>query len=197
MQTAQRFLRFCAARSCVSDGSARGQRLFHGLVLTCLLVSACSPTFNWRALRDDGTPLQALMPCKPDSAQRDVPLGGALRSLQMHSCKAGGFTFAIGWAVVDEPTGLNEALLQWRAATLSTLGLNPLDLPAGQTATWVVPGAEQVQTLEAQGTSPAGQAVQVRAVYFGQGTRVYQAAVYGSGLSDDISAPFFEALRLP
>jgi hypothetical protein len=38
--------------------------------------------------------------------------------------------------------------------------------------------------------------VQTRAAYFAQGTRVYQAAVYGAKLPDEAVDTFFAGLRL-
>ena len=167
------------------------------VVVLGLGASACSPTFNWRTLRDDGSVLQALMPCKPDSARRDVPLGGAPRSLLMHSCEAGGLTFAVGWVELGQEAAVAEALAQWRAATLATLRVSP-DASASQVPGPVtVPGAELTVALQAQGSSPAGQPVQVMALYFAQRTRVYQAAIYGETVPSEVSTSFFEALRLP
>ena len=72
--------------------------------------------------------------------------------------------------------------------------------PAGDAAHgWAVTvaGAPAVQGLKAaKGQDPQGQPVQTRAVYFAQGTQVYQAAVYGAQLPDDAVDPFFAGLRL-
>ncbi|MCU0926081.1 MAG: hypothetical protein MUF44_08580 [Hydrogenophaga sp.] len=50
--------------------------------------------------------------------------------------------------------------------------------------------------MSAQGKDPQGQAVQTRAVYFAQGTQVFQAAVYGAKLPDEAVEAFFAGLRL-
>ena len=97
-----------------------------------LLASACSPTFNWRELRVDGTPLQALMPCKPDTASRPVPLGGAGTApveLHMHSCEAGGLRFAVAWADVGQPAQVAPALAAWRQASLQAIRASGADWP--------------------------------------------------------------------
>ena len=59
-----------------------------------------------------------------------------------------------------------------------------------------VAGASHVQGTLAQGTDPQGQPVQSRAVYFARGVQVFQAAIYGSA-SDEVSATFFDGLKLP
>ncbi|MCU0926082.1 MAG: hypothetical protein MUF44_08585 [Hydrogenophaga sp.] len=87
-----------------------------------LALGACSPTFNWRELRLDGTPLQALMPCKPESATRPVPLAGTPTELHMHSCKTGGLRFAVAWADVGSAAQVPVALAAWRSASLQAIG---------------------------------------------------------------------------
>ena len=163
------------------------------------LLSACNPTFNWRELRPEGSPLQALMPCKPESATRPVPLDGrAPVELHMHSCDTGGLTFAVAWAELGEASRVSGALTGWRRASLAAVRLDPArgDDP---TLRWnvVVPGATQTQGLTAQGSDHQGREVQVRAVHFARGTRVFQAAVYGPRMSDEVTATFFEGLKLP
>ena len=63
---------------------------------------------------------------------------------------------------------------------------------------WAVklPGADPVQGVSAQGMDPQGQPVQSRAVYFAQGTQVFQAAVYGARLPDEPRDAFFAGLQL-
>ena len=171
-----------------------------GLAALLLSVSACSPTFNWRELRVDGTPLVALMPCKPESATRPVPLGGAGAApaeLHMHSCETGGLRFAVAWADVGQPAQVAPSLAAWRSASLQAIRVvpPPVDDPSTQWGVTVA-GAPAAQGVSAQGQDPQGQPVQTRAAYFAQGTQVYQAAVYGAKLSDEAVDGFFAGLRL-
>lgn len=167
----------------------------HGAVAALLLsASACSPTFNWRELRVEGTPLRALMPCKPERATRAVPLLAAPAepvALHMHSCEAGGLRFAVAWADVGQPAQVAPALAAWRQAGLQAIRAGEA---AAADVTLRLPGAEVVQPLQAQGTDPQGQAVQTRAVYFAQGARVFQAAVYGPRLPDEAVDAFLAGL---
>lgn len=171
-----------------------------GLALIAgLALSACSPTFNWRELRPEGTPLQALMPCKPESATRPVPLdGGEPTELHMHSCDTGGLTFAMAWAELGDEARVPAALAGWRRASLSAVRVDParVDDPANAWAA-VVPGAKQALGLAAQGSDHQGRPVQVRAVHFARGTQVYQAAIYGPTLGDEVTTTFFGGLQLP
>lgn len=166
------------------------------LAALLLGASACSPTFNWRELRVDGTPLLALLPCKPESATRPVPLGGASAAptdLHMHSCETGGLRFAVAWADVGQAAQVAPALVAWRSASLQAIRVAPA--AAGD---WPVKlaGADPVQGVQVQGTDPQGQPVQTRALYFARGTQVFQAAVYGPRLPDEAVDAFFGGLQL-
>lgn len=174
-------------------------RLSRAALLAALLtLSACSPTFNWRELRPEGTPLLALMPCKPDRATRRVPLTGALTDLHMHSCEAGGLRFALAWADVGEGEKQAQALAAWRRASLHAIRAAPGATDAA-TTDWsvAVAGASTVLGVATQGQDAQGRTVHTRMAYFTHGTQLFQAALYGASLPDAVVATYFEGLRLP
>lgn len=167
-------------------------------MLLLLALIACNPTFNWRELRLAGTPLQALMPCKPETAERSVPLGGAPTVLHMQSCKAGGLTFAVAWAELPDAAAAPATLADWQRASLAAIRVDPALQPdAAHRWAAAVAGSTLAQGVTAQGTDPLGQPVQTRAVYFARGAQVFQAAIYGPALSDEVSTTFFDGLKLP
>lgn len=163
-----------------------------------LLLSACSPTFNWRELRPQGTPLKTLMPCKPEHASRTVPLAGANTDMHLHSCDTGGLSFAIAWVDLGDPARVDAALGEWPRASLASLRLAP-EVADRPEALWDfrLAGAPKARGVSVQGTAPQGQAVQMRAAYFARGSQVYQAAMYGPSLPSEVITTFFEGLRLP
>jgi hypothetical protein len=167
-------------------------------LLLALALTACNPTFNWRELRPEGTPLEALLPCKPETADRSVPLGGSPTVLHMNSCKTGGLTFALAWAEVSDNGAVPAALIDWQRASLAAIRIDPAQ-HADPSHRWSakLSGSTLVQGIQAQGTDPQGQPIQTRAVYFARGTQVFQAAIYGPALSDEVSATFFDGLKLP
>jgi hypothetical protein len=166
-------------------------------VLMALALGACNPTFNWRETRPEGTPLEALMPCKPEVAERPVPMGGSPTVLHMQSCKAGGLTFALAWANVPDAGAVPSALIEWQRASLASIRADPA-AHADPAHRWTakVGGSTLAQGITAQGTDPQGQPVRSRAVYFARGTQVFQAAMYGPTAPDEVSAAFFEGLKL-
>lgn len=168
------------------------------LLLCALGLAACSPTFNWRETRPAGTPLEALLPCKPDAAQRSVPLLGSPTELHLLSCEAGGLRFALAWADIGDASQASTALAAWRSASLAAIRVS--SPPGDETSTaWEVevPGASATLGVSAQGQDPGGAAVQTRAAYFAHGAQVYQAAVYGERLPTEALDTFFGGLSLP
>ncbi len=168
-----------------------------GLAALCC-VAACSPTFNWREWPVQGTPLKAMMPCKPDAATRQVPMLGATPvALHMLSCETGGQRFALAWADVGQAAQVPAALSAWRSASLQSLKL------AGRTAedpalAWTVKvaGDPKAQGMQVKGLDAKGQAVDSRTAYFSRGSQVYQAAVYGARLDAQAVEAFFGGLVL-
>lgn len=168
------------------------------LAALLLALSGCSPTFNWRELRPQGTPLLALMPCKPEHATRAVPLAGTQVELHMHSCDAGGLSFAVAWAELGDAARVDAALLEWPRASVASLRLDPGQADAPESR-WSasLQGAPRALGVAVQGSDPRGQAMRMRASYFARGSQVFQAAVFGADLPAEVTATFFEALRLP
>jgi len=158
-------------------------------------AAGCSPTFNWRELTAEPSPLRVLLPCKPESTMRRVPMAGA--SVDMHGvgCETGGATFAVLHADLRDPGRSAEALAQWNQATLS-------HLKAGRShaSAFRPPGALDLpssQRVRAAGQQADGSAVEGEAAYFAHGTRVYQAVVYARRLPPEAVGPFFDGLKFP
>jgi hypothetical protein len=156
------------------------------------LAAACSPTFNWREVRVQPTPLVAMMPCQPEKAARNVPMAGRQVELTVLSCDAGGATFALLFADIGEPARLGEVLAQWQAATLANLRSG-----GGQVSPFRPPGAlalpESVQVVAA-GQRPDGSKVESHSAYFAHGSRVYQAVIYAGELRPEAADGFFSGL---
>ena len=160
-----------------------------------LLLSACSPAFNWRDVRPDNTALSLLLPCKPDKAQRSVPLGGLPTELAMLGCDAGGATFALAVASVADASQMAALQAGWQAATLANMKasgparITPLKVPGAS----VQPPAVLVQ---ASGQRADGQAVTSQAAYFAQGNQLFQAVIYSGKLQPEVAETFFSSLKL-
>ena len=158
------------------------------------VLTACSPTFNWREVRPDNTGLSALLPCKPDKAQRKVPLGGQATELAMLGCDAGGATFAISVATLSDAGQLAVVLAGWQTATLVHIRA----IGAAQMVPMKVTGAAvqpQAVLVRSAGQRSDGSAVQSQAAYFAQGRQVFQAVIYADQLTPEVADTFFSGLK--
>ncbi len=166
---------------------------------------ACSPALNWREVHHHR--LTALLPCKPDSAQRTVPLVGRNVTLDLVGCEAAGGLFALTHAHLDNPSQAPEVLAAWRAATLANMqSTSVTEMPfriEGSVTTGSMaqaPSTGGVHTplsLQATGSRADGSALQARLVWLTEGADLYHMAVYATRLSPDMTDPLFTQARLP
>jgi len=162
------------------------------LVLTVMaLLAACSPTLNWREVRPEGTRLALLLPCKPDKAQKTVPLGGPATPLSMLGCDAGGATFAVAVAQLGDAAQAAPVLAQWQSLTLTNMKAGP-----AQVAPLKLAGAAAEAVLvKAEGRRADGAAVQGQAAYFVQGSQVFQVVLYADRIAPEVAETFFSSLK--
>jgi hypothetical protein len=167
------------------------------LLLTCwVLISACTPTLNWREVRfeaPDGTTLKAELPCKPDAATRKQQLGGSQVELSMMGCLAGDATFTLSRIPLVDPLSAPTVLAAWQAAAEANVQARPTLAAAATVAgagTW--PPAARVTLLST--------ATQAQIIWFAKqsstGLTLYQAALYGKEPSNEAATTFFESLQL-
>lgn len=181
-------------------------------MVLCLVLAACSPAHNWRLIRLDGVPVQALMPCKPERAQREVPLWGTAQPpvrLTMMSCAVGEHTFAVaalpllaGNAADPGPAAaaaVPQAMQAWMRAGWASLRLA---LPAAgeappgwQVQPQQVTGAQAAQRWQGPGANHLGQPLQAHWLLAHNGRWLVQVALYGPPVADDVATTFFDALR--
>jgi hypothetical protein len=162
------------------------------LVMGCAL-SACSPTFDWREVRTAQGGLVAMLPCKPDKGARTVPMAGRQVELQALSCSAGGATFAVLGADIEDAARAGEVLAQWKSATLANLHSTASQDSAFQLA-GTRPLPQSVQAV-ASGQRADGSKVESHAAYFAKGSHVFQAVIYADRLKPEMAEPFFSGLR--
>ena len=164
------------------------------LAAAALTLTACSPSLNWRQVRSDAAPLTLLLPCKPDRAQKEVPLGGVPVTLSMLGCEADGVTFAVSVADIGDTTRASAVLAQWQALTLAHMraqapNLQPAKVPGAGTD----PAPVRVQ---ARGQQADGRAVEGQALYFARGSLLVQAVVYAPRIAPEAADTFFGGLAL-
>lgn len=163
------------------------------VALLAAAATGCSPTFNWREVRAEPSPLMAMLPCKPEQDSRRVPMAGRDVDLAVVGCDTGGATFAVMHARLPEPARAEEVLGQWNRATLANMKAESSRswafVPAGGLA---LPGSQRVS---AQGRRPDGSPVRGEAAYFARGAFVFHAVVYAAEPTADMLQPFFDGLE--
>ncbi|MDP2819368.1 MAG: hypothetical protein Q8O29_14080 [Polaromonas sp.] len=170
------------------------------LAAAFLTLAACNPTFNWREVRPDNTGLALLLPCKPDKAEKSVPLGGQPVALRMLGCDAGGATFAVAVADIGDASKAEAVLAQWQALTLANMKAGPVGLVAGATQvssfrpTGMATGAPAL-LVKAQGQRADGRAVAGQVAYFSRGSQLFQVVLYADVMSAEVAETFFSSLK--
>ncbi len=170
-------------------------------VLAVALLAACTPQLNWRELRLAPTSAVALLPCKPDHAERSVPLGGEPTLLVVNGCDAGGATFALMSARVAAGRAPDDLLAGWQQATLTNMRAageperQPFHPPNA------LPLAH-AQRLLAQGQQADGRAVVAQAAWSARaaedgGTELLHAVMYAPQAQPDVADAFFAGIRWP
>jgi hypothetical protein len=168
------------------------------MLATTLLLTACSPTLDWRESRPEGSGAILLFPCRPDRHERSVRVVDTTLRLQLHSCKAGGATFSLTVGDGAEPAQVTPVLAALRNQTLANLGAadvteRPLPPIAGAT-----PNPESA-LLRIVGRRADGRRVVAHAAFFVKGLRLYQATVLADDdpAGSETLATFFASIRLP
>ena len=186
-------------RSPIHLRNANMHRTTFGFLATCvtslMALIACTPAFNWRDVRLENSRLSLLLPCKPDKAQKTVPLGGQPTVLTMTGCDVGGATFAAAMADLGDAAKAASVLAQWQALTLANMKASP---QATQLVTIKLPGAASqapAVLVKAQGRRADGSAVTGQTAYFSHGSQVFQVVLYGTKISPDVSETFFSSLK--
>jgi hypothetical protein len=155
------------------------------------MLAACSPTLNWREVRPEGTPLSLLLPCKPDKAEKVVPLGGPATTLRMLGCDAGGATFAVAVADLGDAAKVAPVLAQWQSLTLANMKAGP----APQVSSLKLPGTATALLVKAEGQGADGKPVSGQAAYLAQGSQVFQVVMYAPRITTEVAETFFSSLK--
>jgi hypothetical protein len=166
-----------------------------GAIALAAPLSACSPTYDWREMRPDGSGAVVSFPCRPSSHARKVRLAGGDVELTLYACTAGDVTFALAWADVADPARVARAVDELRLSAAANIGaVSVQDLPLA------VPGATPnagAGRWAMSGQRSDGQVVLEQMAVVVKGTRVLQATALGTKLPDEAAETFFGGLRLP
>lgn len=163
-------------------------------LLLAVVTAACSPALNWREV-----PLQsvvAMLPCKPDHAERTLPLGAADVTMRMAGCEAGGALYAISHVRIKDSTQTDAIHHAWRQAALTAVQATgaaaerrPAIAQVGQAKAVLTP--EKVD-----GKRPDGSTLQAQLAWLSRGQDLYHLAVYAPRLQAEMTELLFSELSL-
>jgi hypothetical protein len=166
------------------------------LVLASAL-SGCSPTFDWREVRPEGSAVAMMFPCRPVRQERTVRVGAATLPMQLHSCSAGDATFLLAGIDAADPGDVTGLLGAFRRQAVDNVAGT-----ATEERPFQAPGATPnplSARLRIAGVRADQRPVVAQAVFFVKGLRLYQASVLATNDASRREAvdTFFGAIRLP
>jgi len=162
-------------------------------LIAVAMLWACSPTFDWREARFEGSTLVAMFPCRPDHRVRPIELAGQRTTMQMDACAAGGATFAVSIVELTDPALVATALQQLRAVAVANVRGD-----APQAVAWQLAGTTpniDTTRISTRGQLPDGATVVEHATFFARGTKVHQASVIGAAPDREALEAFFAGLK--
>ena len=153
-----------------------------------LATLGCSPALNWREVPLGGA--KVMLPCKPDRAQRPVPLGVQPMTMEMVGCEADGALFAA--SRVEVPQAEQAATLaRWYSASMNSLG------EIAQSQAGPPPWKGRSLAATGQGKAPDGSVVQARFLWQAGSRELILLAVYAPRVTTEMTEPFLIDLKLP
>lgn len=158
------------------------------VVISLLLLTACSPALNWREVRLGRMVLT--LPCKPDKAERTLRLAGQDVQLTMVGCEAGGALFAVSHAQLAKSAPTDQVFAAWRQAALANMQASSTQRQPSEHHT----GAELWTVL---GKRADGSQVQAQLEWIASGTDLFHLAVYADQISPAMAEPFFSEAKIP
>lgn len=168
--------------------------LFVAAVFSTLLLSACSPKYDWREVHDANASFTVLLPAKPSTFSRPVNLNGLQVNMTMTAAEAGDVMFAVGTAELPDQSQVPQALAAMKAAMLKnisgTVKSEKLSGPAD------APTAIDIEASNATNNT-SGQARVLFARFTAEDRRIYQAVIIGKDkkVTDEITETFFTSFK--
>ena len=172
--------------------------LLAALFLMQTLINGCSPSLNWREVLVGQ--MVAMLPCKPDRAQRSVTLAETSVNIDMAGCEADGALYAVSHVHLADPGSAGDVVRNWRSATLSNMRaierLTATGEGAGNHADIMSSGATATPPIRVHGVKADGTPVQAALSWLISGGDVYHLAVYGQTLTPAHTETIFTQSRI-
>jgi len=163
------------------------------LILACIacavLLSACSPKYDWREVRGSDAPYVVLLPTKPATHTRSIDLDGIPVTMTMTASDVDGVTFAVGSAVLPDAAQATQALNAMKTGLLRNIRGTIRQEKAS--ATGAVPTFIEIEAGGAESRL-------LLARFLAKENRIYQAVVIGKekAVSREAAETFLGSFKL-
>lgn len=150
-----------------------------GVSLVLLMVSACSPKFNWRQVQGNDAPFSVLLPAKASTFSRAIDLDGIKLNMTMTATEIDQVVFAVGSAKLNDPSQATLAIQAMKTALIRNINGSV----KSDTAHAVLsPPKDNVNKIDFQAVGSAGNTGQSKALFAhleAKGQYIYQVIVMG------------------
>lgn len=147
------------------------------VALAATLLTACSPTYNWRDFRSADAPYSVLFPAKPDTQTRHIDLDGQGVDMTMAAAEVDGVTFAVGSAQLADAAKAQAGIAAMKRALVNNIGAKVVSDKAGASSS-AGTGQQGVLEVEAKGEQ-RGEAMLLVGRFIARKDRIYQVIVVG------------------
>jgi uncharacterized protein involved in outer membrane biogenesis len=169
----------------------------HALVLCVWLVSACTPTYDWREVHGTDAPFSILMPAKPATFSRMVNLNGQHVMMTMTAAEVDKVTFAVGTAALPDAEKARIALTSMKSGLVKNISGTIKRETASENK---AAGTTSIEIDAVGPPSPTSSGEPVRLVvhFVAKGKLVYQVLMVGreKALTHDAMDTFFASFKL-
>lgn len=162
------------------------------IVLMSVLLTACSPDYNWRSITLGAGEITAFFPGKPLVQQRELVFAGQALNFSLTSARVSDTVFAVGYAALPQAVR-DDPMLR---SELATAAIRSVYQNLGQPAPEPLPALGE--SFQVTGKL-AGDEVQTKAIIWLTEHALVEGLVSGMhhDFPDDQSSEFFRGLALP
>lgn len=147
------------------------------------IVSACTPSYDWRLVHDANGAYSVMLPAKPIADERTLTIGDTPMKMRMQTADVDDVMFAIGVVTLpsDDARLQQQVLAYLQSGLAHNVGANAAPRPVSVRVGSGTPGASIAGTAMDVSGAPAGRQADDRRViharFAARGKHVYQAVV--------------------
>ncbi|MGE0804017.1 MAG: hypothetical protein AB7L76_00585 [Burkholderiaceae bacterium] len=166
-----------------------------------MLLTACTPDYNWRELREPAAGFNVMLPGKPASMSRPIDLDGLPVTMTMTGARVDDIAFTVG--AVHLPDALPATREKAVAAMRTAMARNIAGRETAQAevdVTVLDSGGRSVARHPALRVQISGstreQPAQMAAEFVARGDRAWQVVVVGPALPAEQAQLFLDSFRI-